>query len=350
MSKSLLSIESLSVTFATEHGPVRAVDDVTLTVAPGEAVALVGESGSGKSVTVLTALGLTRAPNATFTGSVMFNGTELLTASEAQLDAVRGSHACMVFQDPMSALNPVHRVQDQIVEQIQAHERVSTRVARTRAVTLLNGVGIPHAEQRARDYPHQFSGGMRQRVMIAMALSTSPELIIADEPTTALDVTVQAQVLGYLRALCDEQGTSLLLVTHDLGVVAEVADRVTVMYGGRVVEEGTASDVFYDPNHPYTWGLLGSVPRLDSPKRRRLSAIPGSPPSPAETPTGCALRARCPHAHETCLEAPPLVTADASSPNHRDRCWLTREQKVARRGAPGEISLVPTELGGRPRA
>jgi oligopeptide/dipeptide ABC transporter ATP-binding protein len=339
----LLSIDSLSVTFTTERGVVRAVDEVSIRVARGETVALVGESGSGKSATVMSILGLTRAPNVEVTGSITFDGQELLSATETELDRVRGSRVCMVFQDPMTALNPVQRVRAQIVEQIQAHERVSTRAAQQRATELLVRVGIPHAEHRVRDYPHQFSGGMRQRVMIAMALSTAPELLVADEPTTALDVTVQAQILGSLRALCDEQGTSLLLVTHDLGVVAEIADRVTVLYSGRVVEEGSVRDIFYDPHHPYAWGLLGSVARLDVPRRRRLSAIPGTPPSPTSARVGCGLRPRCPHAHAQCSEEPELRASDSASAQHRDRCWLTLGQKSTLRGPAGDIRLVPEE-------
>jgi len=340
----LLAIDSLAVSFATETGIVRAVDDVSLTVGRGETVAIVGESGSGKSATVMSVLGLTRSPNATIKGSISFDGIELVTATEEELDKLRGSRVSMVFQDPMTALNPVQRVQAQIAEQIRAHERVSKQAARARAIELLTRVGIPRAEDRGRAYPHEFSGGMRQRVMIAMALSTSPELIIADEPTTALDVTVQAQILSYLRSLCQEQGTSLLLVTHDLGVVAEVADRVTVMYGGTVVEEGSVHEVFGDPRHPYTWGLLGSVARLDVPRRRRLSAIPGGPPSATSQRVGCGLAPRCPHVHDACRTEPPLRGSDPVDELHKDRCWLSLEQKSTLRGPTGNIRLWPVDL------
>ncbi len=260
----LLDVRDLRVSFATEDGVVRAVDGVSFTVNRGEVVAIVGESGSGKSVTAMTLMGLTRGPNARFEGSAMFDGKELVTASEAELRRVRGAGIAMVFQDPMSSLDPVHRVGHQIVEQIRAHDHdVSKTQAMGRAVELMERVGIPRAAERVRSYPHEFSGGMRQRVMIAMALSCSPKLLIADEPTTALDVTIQAQILDELRQLRDETGAGIILVTHDLGVVADIADRIVVMYSGRVVEQGSLDEIFYDPQHPYTWGLLGSITRLD---------------------------------------------------------------------------------------
>jgi oligopeptide/dipeptide ABC transporter ATP-binding protein len=238
-----------------------------------------------------------------------------------------------VFQDPMSSLNPVYRVGDQIVEQIRAHEPDLTRgAAYERAEELLGRVGIPRAAERARSFPHEFSGGMRQRVMIAMALSCNPELLIADEPTTALDVTIQAQILRELRALREDTGAAIIMVTHDLGVVADIADRVLVMYAGRVVEQGTLDALFYDPRHPYTWGLLGSIARLDRDRSRRLPAIPGSPPSLLDRPEGCHFRPRCPHAFAKCTEDPPL--------DGRDRCWLSLEEKQARRMVDGAIGLA----------
>jgi ABC-type dipeptide/oligopeptide/nickel transport system ATPase component len=260
----VLRVEHLKVSFRTERGVVQAVDDVSFGVGRGEVLAIVGESGSGKSVSAMTLMGLTRSPNATISGSArLADGIDLVTASDHDLQRVRGSRVAMIFQDPMSALTPVYRVGDQIAEQIRVHEKVSKAAARARAVELLQRVGIPHAAERSRAYPHQFSGGMRQRVMIAMALSCSPEILIADEPTTALDVTIQSQILAEIEELRQETGVAVLLITHDLGVVAEVASRVVVMYAGRVVEECGVHEIFKDPLHPYTWGLLGSVPRID---------------------------------------------------------------------------------------
>jgi peptide/nickel transport system ATP-binding protein len=253
-------------------------------------------------------------------GSARLLGRELLGAPEDQLQRVRGAEIAMVFQDPMSSLNPVQRVGDQIAEQIRAHDPSITRdQTRARVVELLERVAIPRARDRARAYPHEFSGGMRQRVMIAMALSCSPRVLIADEPTTALDVTIQAQLLRELRRLADDTGLGIVLVTHDLGVVADVADRIAVMYAGQVVEEGTSDELFYDPRHPYTWGLLGSIPRVDRARPERLPAIPGAPPSPLEQPAGCRFGPRCPHRFDRCAQPPPLAPGEAG---HRDRCWL----------------------------
>jgi len=332
------------VSFATEDGIVRAVDGVSFSVARGEVVAIVGESGSGKSVTAMTLMGLTRGPNARFSGSATFEGTELISASEEQLRRIRGAGIAMVFQDPMSSLDPVYRVGDQIVEQIRAHERkVSRAQALDRAVELMERVGIPRAAERLRSYPHEFSGGMRQRVMIAMALSCSPRLLIADEPTTALDVTIQAQILEELRHLRDRTGAGVILVTHDLGVVADIADRVVVMYAGRVVEQGLLDDIFYDPQHPYTWGLLGSITRIDSDRSQRLPAIPGMPPSLLSPPRGCHFRPRCPHAFERCVEVPPLAAHIPERPEALDRCWLPVERKRAVRQVEGQIGLRSAE-------
>jgi peptide/nickel transport system ATP-binding protein len=323
---SLLEVTDLRVSFTTEEGVVKAVDGVSFEIDRGEVVAIVGESGSGKSVTAMTLLGLTRSPNTTFQGSARYEGEELLAMTEHELEGIRGAEIAMVFQDPMSSLDPVYRVGDQIAEQILAHEPdTSRKQARERAAQLLQRVGIPHAYERARSFPHEFSGGMRQRVMIAMALSCSPELLIADEPTTALDVTVQAQILRELRALREETGAGIVIVTHDLGVVADIADRVIVMYAGRVVEQGTVDELFYDPQHPYTWGLLGSIARVDQP-RMRLTAIPGMPPSLLNPPAGCHFRPRCPYAFERCIEVPPLDSR-VRVPSHRDRCWLSVADK-----------------------
>ncbi|HZL54391.1 MAG TPA: ABC transporter ATP-binding protein [Solirubrobacteraceae bacterium] len=340
----LLSVEDLKVTFRTEDGLVRAVDGVSFTVEPGEVVAIVGESGSGKSVTSMTLMGLTRSPNASFEGTAHFEGTELIGASNEQLRRIRGRRIAMVFQDPISSLDPVYRIGHQISEQIRVHDSsVGKEEALERSIALMERVGIPHARDRARAYPHEFSGGMRQRVMIAMALSCSPSLLIADEPTTALDVTIQAQILDELRALRAESGTGIILVTHDLGVVADIADRIIVMYSGRVVEQGTLDELFYDPQHPYTWGLLGSITRIDSDPLRRLPAIPGSPPSMLHPPAGCHFRPRCAHAFERCGEVPPLVARRSEIPDHLDRCWLEPADKERLRLVDGQIGLPAIE-------
>jgi peptide/nickel transport system ATP-binding protein len=342
--QSLLEVDNLQVSFATEEGIVHAVDGVSFSVAPGEVVAIVGESGSGKSVTAMTLMGLTRGPNARFDGEARFQGTELVRATDAQLRKVRGAGIAMVFQDPMSSLNPVYRIGAQIVEQIRTHEpQVSKAQALDRAVGLMDRVGIPRAAERLRSYPHEFSGGMRQRVMIAMALSCSPKLLIADEPTTALDVTIQAQILDELRQLRSETGAGVILVTHDLGVVADIADRVIVMYAGRVVEQGTLDDIFYDPQHPYTWGLLGSITRIDADRSQRLPAIPGLPPSMLHPPEGCHFRPRCPHAFEKCTEVPPLVNRIPERPECLDRCFLDPEAKRRLREVHGRIGLAAPE-------
>jgi peptide/nickel transport system ATP-binding protein/oligopeptide transport system ATP-binding protein len=338
---SLLQVSELRVSFGTEEGTVHAVDGVSFAVDRGEVVAIVGESGSGKSVTAMTLMGLTRSPNARFEGSIQLDGRELLSASDEELRRVRGAEIAMVFQDPMNSLDPVYRIGDQIVEQIRAHDRkISKAAAMDRVVNLLERVGIPRARERVRSYPHEFSGGMRQRVMIAMALSCSPNLLIADEPTTALDVTIQAQILRELRDLRAETGSGIILVTHDLGVVADIADRVLVMYAGRVVETGSLDDLFYDPQHPYTWGLLGSITRVDSDRSQRLPAIPGLPPSLLAPPEGCHFRPRCPHEFDRCRAVPALEPRLADGARHCDRCWLTPEDKRARRQVNGEIGLA----------
>ena len=340
MAERLLDVESLKVTFATEDGLVHAVDDVSFTLDRGEVVALVGESGSGKSVTVMTLMGLTRSPNARFAGSARLRGEELVSAPDDKLEKIRGREIAMIFQDPISSLSPVMRVGDQIVEQIRAHEKVSKAEAMDRAVNLMERVGIPRARDRARSYPHEFSGGMRQRVMIALALSLSPSVLIADEPTTALDVTIQAQILQEIKDLREQSDSGVIFVTHDLGVVADVADRVLVMYGGRVVERGTLDEIFYDPQHPYTWGLLGSVTRMDRTPPRRLPAIPGLPPSLLNAPEGCHFRPRCPHAFDRCTQVPALEARVSGAPEHLDRCWLEVSEKRERREVEGRIGLA----------
>jgi oligopeptide/dipeptide ABC transporter ATP-binding protein len=338
MADRLLEVDDLQVSFVTEDGVVRAVDGVSFTLARGEVLAIVGESGSGKSVSVMTLMGLTRGPNSRFGGAARLGDVELLGAPEEKLQSIRGAEIAMIFQDPISSLSPVHRIGDQIVEQIRAHEDVSKAAALDRAVELMERVGIPHARARARAYPHEFSGGMRQRVMIAMALSLSPSVLIADEPTTALDVTIQAQILNEIKELRQDSG--IIFVTHDLGVVADIADRVLVMYSGRVVEQGTLDEIFYDPQHPYTWGLLGSITRMDREPPKRLPAIPGSPPSLVNPPQGCHFRPRCPHEFSRCTEVPPLESRVPEAPEHQDRCWLELAEKRERREVDGRIGLA----------
>jgi len=341
MSDALLTIDELKVSFATDEGVVRAVDGVSFTVNRGEVVAVVGESGSGKSVTGMTLMGLTRGPNATIAGSAKLDGHELLTASNEDLRKIRGGDIAMIFQDPISSLNPVYRVGWQIVEQIRVHNpKISKADATAQAVELMERVGVPRAAERLRSYPHEFSGGMRQRVMIAMALSCSPKLLIADEPTTALDVTIQAQILDELRQLREQTNAGIILVTHDLAVVADIADRVVVMYSGRVVEQGTLDELFYDPQHPYTWGLLGSITRVDRDRGTRLPAIAGSPPSLLAPPPGCHFKPRCPHAFDKCDQVPGLEPRTPEAPGHLDRCWLDVESKRERRVVDGQIGLA----------
>src|ERR671936_1492208 len=326
MAERLLEVKGLKVRFLTEDGIVRAVDGVDFELDRGKVLGIVGESGSGKSVTAMTILGLTREKNTSFEGQVIYKGRDLLGLSEARLREVRGSEIAMIFQDPMTSLNPVYRVGDQIVEAIVTHEDVNKSTARRRAVELLGAVGIPHPAQRVDDFPHQFSGGMRQRAMIAMALSCNPDVLIADEPTTALDVTIQAQILELIDRLKDDFNSSVILITHDLGVVAEIADEIIVMYAGRIVERADTRALFYDPQMPYTWGLLGSIPRLDRPRQERLHSIKGTPPSLIRTPTGCKFRPRCPHAFDKCMEEPALENR-VETPGHLDRCWLTVAEK-----------------------
>jgi len=340
----LLEVQDLRVSFRTEDGTVQAVDGVSFGIERGEVVAIVGESGSGKSVTAMTLMGLTRGPNTRFEGRAMFDGKDVVGASEEELRRIRGAQIAMVFQDPLSSLDPVYRVGDQIVEQIRVHDRdISKTAAMERAAELMERVGIPRASDRLRSYPHEFSGGMRQRVMIAMALSCSPKLLIADEPTTALDVTIQAQILDELRKLREETNAGIILVTHDLGVVADIADRIVVMYAGRVVEQGTLDEIFYDPQHPYTWGLLGSITRIDRDRSERLPAIPGLPPSLLRPPKGCHFRPRCPHAFERCTEVPDLAARLPDAPAHLDRCWLEPERKRKLRQVGDQIGLASEE-------
>ncbi|HEY8843655.1 MAG TPA: ABC transporter ATP-binding protein [Gaiellaceae bacterium] len=326
MAERLLEVRGLKVQFSTEDGLVRAVDGIDFELDRGRVLGIVGESGSGKSVTAMTMLGLTRDVNTSFEGEVLYKGRDILKLSEEELRKYRGAELAMIFQDPMTSLNPVYRVGEQIMEMILAHEPIGKRAARSRTRELLQQVGIPNPERRIDDYPHQFSGGMRQRAMIAMAIACNPDVLIADEPTTALDVTIQAQIIELIDRLKDEYNSSVILITHDLGVVAEIADEIVVMYAGRAVERAATRPLFYDAQHPYTWGLLGSIPRLDRPKPERLHSITGAPPSLINLPRGCKFRPRCPHAFEKCFEEPGLENR-VEEPGHLDRCWLTVEQK-----------------------
>jgi peptide/nickel transport system ATP-binding protein len=320
MPEPLLEIRDLRVSFRTDAGVVRAVDGISLSVTLGEAVGIVGESGSGKTVSMLAVMRLIRDPNAVVQGEVLLRGRNLMRLPQSEMRDVRGGDIAMIFQDPMTALTPVYTVGWQISEQLRAHQKLTRRQARVRTGELLAEVGIPNASRRIDDYPHQFSGGMRQRVMIAMALSCNPSLLIADEPTTALDVTIQAQILELMKRLRRDYGSSILLITHDMGVVSELAERVVVMYAGSVVEEGPKSTLFRDPQHPYTWGLLGSIPRVGRPRVRRLAAIPGMPPSLLAPPEGCRFAPRCPHRFERCAHRPELLPR--VSAERRDACHL----------------------------
>lgn len=315
----LLSVKNLSTEFPVKKGIVRAVEDVSFDVDQGEILAIVGESGSGKSVTSLSIMGLLAEPGHVAGGSLEFEGKDLATLSEKQYRELRGNDMAMIFQEPMTSLNPVYRVGNQIVEAIRTHEKVSKAEAKDRAVDLLRKVGIPSPEARINDYPHQMSGGMRQRVMIAMALACNPKLLIADEPTTALDVTIQAQILDLLRRLRDDTGMAVLLITHDLGVVSETADRVVVMYCGQVVEEAEVRTLFDHPMHPYTLGLLKSIPRLEDDDSKRLYMIKGMVPNPLEMPPGCHFSDRCDSCMNICrTKVPELVDVDG----HKVRCFL----------------------------
>jgi peptide/nickel transport system ATP-binding protein len=324
-----LDVRDLSVSFRTDDGLVRAVDGLSFSIDLGDVLGIVGESGSGKTVSMLAVMRLIRDPNAIVGGQVLYRGRDLTKMSQSEMREVRGSEIAMIFQDPMTALTPVYTVGWQIAEQLRAHEQMTKRQAAARAVELLAEVGISNPSKRADDFPHQFSGGMRQRVMIAMALSCNPSLLIADEPTTALDVTIQAQILALMKRLRREYGSSILLITHDMGVVSDLAERIIVMYAGGVVEEGRKSAVFRDPQHPYTWGLLGSIPRVGRPRVARLAAIPGAPPSPLAPPPGCRFEPRCAFSFELCVTRPEL--AERVAPGRRDACHLDPGARAALR-------------------
>jgi oligopeptide transport system ATP-binding protein len=317
----LLQVENLNVSFNTYGGEVKAVRGVSFSVKKGEAVAIVGESGCGKSVTAKSIMKLLTAPPAEYkTGKIMFHGQDLLTLPENEMKKIRGNKISMIFQDPMSSLNPTSRIGDQLIEGLVKHNRLSRAIALQHAVQLLERVGIPHAKSRLKHYPHEFSGGMRQRVMIAMALACDPELIIADEPTTALDVTIQAQILTLMKKLQKETNTSIILITHDLGVVAEVCDKVIVMYAGEVVESGSVEEIFRNPTHPYTKGLMKSVPRLDMDRSSRLYSILGSPPDLLDPPKGCSFYPRCEYAMKVCKDYHPEL--ELVSGTQQSSCWL----------------------------
>jgi oligopeptide/dipeptide ABC transporter ATP-binding protein len=322
--ETLLDVKDLQTHFVTGGGVVRAVDGVSWDVGAGETVALVGESGCGKSVSALSVMRLVAQPAGRIVGGqVIFKGRDLLALSPEQMREVRGREIAMVFQEPMTSLNPVLSIGRQLTETLEAHLNMTPARARERAAELLGMVGIADPDRRLRQYPHQFSGGMRQRIMIAMALACEPALILADEPTTALDVTIQAQILELMKSLSRRLGVAMLMITHNLGVVARYADRVNVMYAGRIVERGTAREIYGDPRHPYTLGLLRSVPRLDEPRRAKLVPIPGQPPDLMRLPTGCAFVPRCRFAVSRCREERPDL--DELSPGHLSACWRARE-------------------------
>src|SRR5437899_4096827 len=322
----LLEVRDLKTHFRTDDGVVKAVDGVSFSVEKGQTLGIVGESGSGKSVTCLTIMGLNSKRNTVSSGQALFKGENLLTAGSRRLREIRGNDIAMIFQDPMTSLNPVHSIGAQLVEAVQLHRDVSKKTARARAVELLKSVGIPRAERRVDDYPHQFSGGMRQRVMIAMALVNDPDLLIADEPTTALDVTTQAQILNLMKRLQQEFGSAILMITHDLGVIAETADDVLVMYAAKVVEEANVDDLFRRPQHPYTWGLMGSLPRLEA-DVDRLTQIPGQPPSLLRPPAGCRFHPRCPYVMDICKTTVPELESAQHDPAHRQACHLDQATK-----------------------
>jgi peptide/nickel transport system ATP-binding protein len=350
-SEAFLDVKNLKVSFPTEDGVVNAVDGVEFSVRRGRTLAIVGESGSGKSVTSQAIMGLVNRKTATVSGEVFLDGEELISARPEQVRSLRGKQMAMICQDPLSSLHPFYSIGKQLVEAVRVHQDVSKDVALKQARELLDRVGIPSPDRRLKDYPHNLSGGMRQRVMIAMALLNSPELLIADEPTTALDVTVQAQIIDLLRDLQQEFGTAIVLITHDLGVVADLADDVVVMYGGRIVERGAIDDIYYRPEMPYTWGLLGSVPRMSVGRSERLEPIPGQPPSLIRLPEGCVFRPRCAY-HELVpgnrcdVERPDLLPV---TPDHAVRCHLEPAQRkeiaIERLGSHSGQASAPSSAG-----
>ncbi|MCL8026932.1 ABC transporter ATP-binding protein [Nocardioides bruguierae] len=341
----LLDVRGLQTHFETQFGIVRAVNDVSFTVRPGEVVGIVGESGSGKSVTARSILRMIHKPGRVVGGEVLYRGQDLLGVSDKEMQALRGSEIAMVFQDPQSALNPVMTVGDQIAEALIVHGG-EKKASRARALELLEQVGIPDAPRRLDEYPHQFSGGMRQRVVIAIALASSPKLLIADEPTTALDVTIQAQILRLLAQLREDLGVAVLMITHDMGVVAEMCDRVVVMYGGRVMERGPVEAIFSAPQLPYTADLLAAMPKLEDGEEHRLPAIPGAPPDPSRLPTGCSFNPRCRFAEDRCRESVPVLTI--RGPEHSAACHVTGDGAPLTPAPPAEATAARREIGGEP--
>jgi peptide/nickel transport system ATP-binding protein len=342
----LLEVEDLRVHFTTDDGVVKAVDGASYAVAPGKTLGIVGESGSGKSVSSLTALGLTRGRHTTISGRMLFAGRDLLTLDHSKMRQLRGNDLAMIFQDPLSALHPFFTVGNQLVEAVRTHRDVSKAKARDRAIELLELAGIPDPASRMNLYPHEFSGGMRQRVMIAMALLNEPKLLIADEPTTALDVTVQAQILALLDDLQHRLGMAMIIITHDLGVVAETADEIAVMYAGRIVEHGPTQRIFSAPQHPYTWGLLKSIPRLDTSRDDELVPISGRPPSLINRPSGCFFHPRCPYVQESHRRIDPVLEPVPGHPEHQVACLLDASVRqriwegLQRGQTPGELKRL----------
>jgi peptide/nickel transport system ATP-binding protein len=352
-SQPLLRVEDLRVEFPTEDGVVHAVDGITYEVNSGRTLGIVGESGSGKTVSSLTTLGLTRRQGARISGRILFEGQDLVALGEDRLRAIRGNDIAMIFQDPLSSLHPLYSVGAQLIEAVRAHRDVPKAKAIERAIELLALVGIPDPARRVDEYPHEFSGGMRQRAMIAMALANEPKLLIADEPTTALDVTVQAQILALMERLQRELGMAIVIITHDLGVVAEMADDIAVMYAGRIIETASAARLFAAPEHPYTWGLLRSIPRLDGPREEDLVPIPGTPPSLINRPSGCHFHPRCPYSQPDHERIDPALEPTPDEPDHFVACLLdagTRKhlwQELAAGRSP-EQALEQVGLPGAP--
>jgi oligopeptide/dipeptide ABC transporter ATP-binding protein len=330
----ILDVRNLSTHFFTDDGEVKAVRHVSFSVAPGETLGIVGESGCGKSVTAMSLLGLVQRPGKIVNGEIMFKGRDLIKLNKEELRRIRGRDIAMIFQDPLSSMNPVLRVGYQIDEAMHAHDKIANDLIEARSIDLLKQVRVSDPERRVRDFPHQFSGGMRQRAMIAMGLSNKPDLLIADEPTTALDVTVQAQILELLRDLNEQTGAAIVLITHNLGVVAGLCKRVLVMYAGEIVEEGTVEQIFESPQHPYTWSLLRSVPRIDASRRERLLSIEGLPPDLIDLPAGCKFNPRCPFRIERCFSEPPII--EEVAPEQHAACWVGMERAYAEMGA-GDI-------------
>lgn len=320
MSKNILEVKDLKTSFYTHLGEVQAVRGVSFNVEKGQILGIVGESGSGKSVTSLSVMRLLQFPGKIKSGEIIYQGEDIVQKKEKEMLGIRGDKIAMIFQDPMTSLNPVYTIGNQIMEGLKLHRGLDKNQARQEAIKMLDLVGIPAPEERIDNYPHEFSGGMRQRAMIAIALACEPDLLIADEPTTALDVTIQAQILELLRDLKEKVETSIILITHDLGVVADLCSRVVVMYGGLVMEEGKIDDIFYEPRHPYTMGLLKSIPRLDIEEDERLVPIPGSPPDLLKPPVGCPFASRCPYTMKICLDEFPEYTFEQNG--HRSACWL----------------------------